>query len=343
MDAQFQIVADKVEQIDLKNELVELEEGDVDLRKEGFQQLWDILRKRKAIWKQKSRSAWIKLGDQNMRYFHKIANRRKAHNSFSRLWSNGQWVEDPDMVKAEVVNYFCKMFQEDAWNRSKPANLGFQKISKDQKEWLERPFTIEEIEEGLKSYYGSQAPGLDGYNFNFLKLIWISVREDFVNFFREFHRNNKLVRRLNSSFLALIPKKLSPRELKDFRPISLIGCMYKLLAKVLANRLNVVMPVIISEMQSAFVGGRQLVDSVLVLNEVVDEVRKRKQPAFVFKADFQKAYDCVNWSFLDSMMDMFGFGEKWRGWIKECLSIARLLVLVNGSPTVEFAMGKGLK
>ncbi|GLT99814.1 hypothetical protein SLE2022_172280 [Rubroshorea leprosula] len=343
MEAQFQSLANGVEQVDLKNELIELEEGEVVLRKEGFQQLWEILWKREAIWKQKSRSNWVRLGDQNTRYFHKIANGRKAQNSISGLWSNGQWVEDPDMVKDEMVKYFSKMFREDSWNRPKPSNLAFRRISSEQKEWLERPFTAEEIEEGLKSCDGSKAPGPDGYNFNLLKFMWSSVRDDFVAFFREFHQNCRLVKGLNSSFLALVPKKLSPRDLKDFRPISLIGCMYKLLAKVLANRLKEVMPEIISETQSAFVGGRQLVDSVLVLNEVVDEVRKKKQAAFVFKADFQKAYDCVNWSFLDWMLDALGFGEKWRGWIRECLSTARVSVLVNGSPTKEFEMGKGLR
>ncbi|GKV49682.1 hypothetical protein SLEP1_g56420 [Rubroshorea leprosula] len=278
METHFQHVVKSVEQIDLKNEVMDLAEEEVDLRKEGFQQLWDILWKREAIWKQKSR-------------------------------------KDPEMVKDEMVKYFRNMFHDDAWNRPIPSNLVFRRISKDQKEWLERPFTDEEIEEGLKSCEGSKAPGPDG----------------------------RLVRGLNSSFLTYIPKKLSPRELKDFRPISLIGCMYKLLAKVLANRLKDVMPGIISETQSAFVGGRQLVDSVLVLNEVVDEVRKRKQPAFVFKADFQKAYDCVNWSFLDWMLGAFGFGDKWRGWILECLSTAKVSVLVNGSPTKEFEMGKGLR
>ncbi|GKV09195.1 hypothetical protein SLEP1_g20735 [Rubroshorea leprosula] len=100
---------------------------------------------------------------------------------------------------------------------------------------------------------------------------------------------------------------------------------------------------IISETQSAFLGGRQLTDSVLALNEVVDEIKKSKQKAFVFKADFAKAYDCVDWAFLDWMMERFGFGSRWRGWIMECLSTAKVSVLVNGSPTEEFEIGKGLR
>ncbi|GKV48490.1 hypothetical protein SLEP1_g55300 [Rubroshorea leprosula] len=316
MESQFNEVAEKVERIDLKNEVVELEGSEVNQRKEGFQQIWDMLRMREAMWKHKSRNDWVKLGDQNTRYFHKVANGRKALNNIQGIMSDGHWVEEPVLVKKEVMLNFRKMFQEESWDRPKPSNIEFKKISEEQTEWLERPFTVEEIEEGLKSCDGSKAPGPDGA---------------------------KLVKGLNSSFLTLVPKKQNPRDLKDFRPISLVGCVYKLLSKVLANRLKNVISEIISETQSAFVGGRQLVDSVLVLNEVVDEVRNRKTSAFVFKADFQKAYDCVNWSYLDWMMDRFGFGTKWRGWIKECLSTARCSVLVNGSPTEEFDLEKGLR
>ncbi|GKV49436.1 hypothetical protein SLEP1_g56186 [Rubroshorea leprosula] len=234
-------------------------------------------------------------------------------------------------------------YDSELWNRPKPAGVSFRQISEEKKEWLERPFSTEEIEEGLRCCERTKAPSPDGYNFNFLKFAWNILKEDFVSFFNEFHRNGRLVRGLNSSFLTLIPKKHNPTELKDYRPISLIGCVYKLLAKVLANRLKAVMSEIISETQSTFLGGRQLADSVLALNEVVDEIKKSKQKAFVFKADFAKAYDCVDWAFLDWMMGRFGFGSRWRGWIMECLSIAKVSVLVNGSSTEEFEIGKGLR
>ncbi|GKV29207.1 hypothetical protein SLEP1_g38153 [Rubroshorea leprosula] len=217
MEPQYEQAVKKIEQVDMRNEVSDLEDAEIVKRQEGFSEMWDVLRKRELIWKQKSR--------------------------------------------------------------------------------------IEEIEEGLRSCEGSKAPGPDGYNFNFLKYAWHCIKEDFINFFEEFHRN----------------------------------------AKVLANRLKSVISKIVSETQSTFVGGRQLVDSVLVLNEVVDEIKKKKQPTFVFKADFEKAYDCVDWSFLDWMMESFGFGTKWRGWIMECLSTARISVLINGSPTKEFEVGKGLR
>ncbi|GKV12188.1 hypothetical protein SLEP1_g23370 [Rubroshorea leprosula] len=315
MEAQFNKAAKKVEHVDMKNEEGELEDFELEERHEGFQEMWAAMRKKEAIWKQKSRSNWVQLGDANTRFFHRVANGTRAQNSISG--------ED--------------------WKRPRTAGIKFKQISQERKEWLERPFSEEEIEEGLRSCEGTKALGPDGYNFNFLKCVWHSIKEDFVSFFKEFHQNGRLVGGLNSSFLTLIPKKLSPTELKDYRPISLIGCVYKLLAKVISHKLKTVMPKIISDTQSAFLGGRQLVDSILVLNEVVDEVKKMKRQAFVFKANFEKAYDCVDWEFLDWMMGSFGFGTKWRGWIKECLSTARVSILVKGSPTEEFKMGKGLR
>ncbi|GKV13309.1 hypothetical protein SLEP1_g24337 [Rubroshorea leprosula] len=276
MEAQYDQAVKKVEHVDLKNEDFVLDEFEILHRQEGFQNMWDILRKREVIWRQKSRSNWVCEGDANTRFFHRIANGRKAQNLISGLWCDGVWVEDPIQVKKEVVNYFSKLYQGDLWNRPKPQGINFKQISTEDKQWLERPFSIEEIEEGLRSCEGSKAPGPDGYNFSFLKFAWNSLKENFMSFFKDFHRNGRLVSGLNSSFLTLIPKKLNTGNLKDYRPISLIGCMYKLLSKVLANRLKAVLPAIISETQSAFLGGRQLVDGVLVLNEVVEEVKRRK-------------------------------------------------------------------
>ncbi|GKU93217.1 hypothetical protein SLEP1_g6825 [Rubroshorea leprosula] len=343
IEVKFQVAMDKVAQMDMKNEEADLEGEELAERQEGFNEMWDIMKKREILWKQKSRCSWAKLGDANTRFFHKVANGRKVHNNINGFACEGKWVEEPKKVKKEVVRYFSKMFAGESWQRPKPVGINFKQISEEKKAELERPFSVEEIEEGLKSCEGSKAPGPDGFNFNFLKCVWNCLKEDFMSFFEEFHQNGRLVRGLNSSFITLIPKKLNPLELKDFRPISLIGCLYKLLAKVLANKLKGVMSGLISDTQSAFLGGRQLVDSVLVLNEVVDEVKLKKQKAFVFKADFEKAYDCVDWAYLDWMLCRMGFGMKWRGWMRECLSTARISVLVNGSPTKEFVMGRGLR
>ena len=160
---------------------------------------------------------------------------------------------------------------------------------------------------------------------------------------QEFHASGTLTPGLNSSFITLVPKKEKALSLKDFRPISLIGSVYKILSKVLTNRLKLVMPSIIGDSQSAFLGGRNILDGVLIANEVEDSWVKTKKAGLIFKIDFEKAFDSITWNFLFSMLANFGFGVKWISWIQECVSTARISILVNGSPTKEFNPQKGLR
>ncbi|GKV02903.1 hypothetical protein SLEP1_g15281 [Rubroshorea leprosula] len=259
VETRWEILSKDIEALDIKSEEIELDENEVLLRRGCFQEMWEILRKKEAMWKQKSRINWIRLGDAHTAFFHRCVHARRARNAMSSILGEDGWVEEPSRVKEEAVRYFSQLFHNEQWKRPVLGGVHFNRISVEQRKWLERPFSVEEIEEGLQSCDGTK------------------------------------------------------------------------------------MPDIISDSQSAFVGGRQLVDSVLVLNEVVDEVKQRKQESFIFKADFEKAYDCVDWNFLDWMMGQMGFGIRWRNWIHECLSTTRISILINGSPTKEFSVGKGLR
>jgi len=166
---------------------------------------------------------------------------------------------------------------------------------------------------------------------------------DIMRFVTEFYRNGKLSKGINATFIALIPKVDCPQSLNDFRPISLVGSLYKILAKLLANKLRQVIGSVISEAQSAFVKNRQILDGILIANEVVDEARKTKKEVLLFKVDFEKVYDSVDWEYLDSVMGKICFPTLWRKWIKECVTTATASILVNGSPTDEFSLGRGLR
>ena len=123
----------------------------------------------------------------------------------------------------------------------------------------------------------------------------------------------------------------------------LVGCIYKILSKVLANRLRLVVDEVVGANQFAFVRGRQILDCSLVANEIIDGIRRSGSSGLLLKVDFEKAYDSVDWFFLDFVLEKMGFEKKWRKWIQACVSTVSLSVLVNGAPTRQFNIKRGLR
>ena len=161
--------------------------------------------------------------------------------------------------------------------------------------------------------------------------------------FKEFHEPNSFLKSFNNIFLILLPKRGRDEDLGDYRPINLLEGLYKLLAKVLANRLKKVIGKVVSPDQNAFSMGRQILDASLIANEVIDSWQKMGEKGLICKLDIEKAYDSINWQFLLKVLQKIGFGPKWLGWMWSCISTTKFSVLVNGVPAGFFPSSKGLR
>nr|GEW94853.1 RNA-directed DNA polymerase, eukaryota, reverse transcriptase zinc-binding domain protein [Tanacetum cinerariifolium] len=201
----------------------------------------------------------------------------------------------------------------------------------------------DEIKRAVWDCGGDRAPSPDGFTFKFFTTFWDLIEPDVCRFVLDFFSTGAFPKGYNSSFIALIPKVSNATLVTDLRPISLIGCQYKIIGKLLLNRLSCVIDSCISPEQSAFIKNHNILDGPLILSEMMAWHRKNKKQLMVFKVDFKKAFDSLKWDYLDLVMVKFGFGCKWRAWIKGCLRDARSSVLVNGFPSKEFKIFRGLR
>ncbi|GJT04584.1 RNA-directed DNA polymerase, eukaryota, reverse transcriptase zinc-binding domain protein [Tanacetum coccineum] len=279
----------------------------VKLRMDVLKSIQDIDKIQSLDAAQKAKIKWSIEGDENSSFYHGVLNKKRSQLNIHGILVDGTWVDNPQRVELEL------------------------KVSKD------------EVKRAVWDCGTDKAPGPDGFTFGFYRRFWKVIENDVFDAVNHFFTYGDIPKGCNSSFIALIPKIPDANVVKDFRPISLIGSLYKIIAKILANRLVVVLGDIVNEVQSAIIADRQILDGPFILNEVLQWCKSEKKQSLIFKVDFEKAYDSVRWDFLDEVLKKFGFGDKWCTWIQSCLRSSRGSIIINGSPTAEFQFHKGLK
>ncbi|GKB90840.1 RNA-directed DNA polymerase, eukaryota [Tanacetum coccineum] len=185
---------------------------------------------------------------------------------------------------------------------------------------LEAPISNDDIRTAVWGCGVDKSPGPDGFTFEFFRKFWTVIGPDFCIAVKWFFEHGGFAIGCNSSFVTLIPEVLDPKTVSDFRPISLIGSLYKVVTKILATRLSLVISDLISDVHTAFLPNRQILDGPFIINEVLSRCKFKKQQAMIFKVDFAKAYDSVRWDFLDDVLSSFGFRSRWRSWVRGSLS-----------------------
>nr|XP_025703092.1 uncharacterized protein LOC112803850 [Arachis hypogaea] len=147
---------------------------------------------------------------------------------------------------------------------------------------------------------------------NFIKKCWNEIGTEFTTAIMCFFETATLPEESNVTWAALALKFVGAKEIKDLRPIIIVGCIYKAISKLLTTRMRSVMPGLVGESQSTFVKGRKIHNGALIACETVQWLKLKKKASAIIKLDFQKAYDRVKWCFIDIVLEKMGFGRTWR-------------------------------
>lgn len=298
-------------------------------------ELAEAYKEEERYWRQRSREQWLREGDKNTSYFHNVVKGKKIRNNILMLKDERGVEHFSEGAKGHLaVEYFRDLFMS-----TNPSDLetlfeGFQRrVTPEMNETLLKEITDEEIRLAAFSVKGSSAPGEDGLTGVFYRNYWQIVGPQVTEEVRSFFRTSSLPAGWNHTQLCLLPKITKPETMKDMRPISLCSVQYKIVSKLLSERLKPIMDSIISDTQGAFVGGRLISDNIVVAHEMVHGLRTKKSISEQFmaiKTDMSKAYDRVEWSFLETLMERMGFARQWVCWVMACVSTVSYTVLLNG-------------
>ncbi|KAL4302002.1 hypothetical protein GQ457_10G000840 [Hibiscus cannabinus] len=304
--------------------------------------------KEERFWEQRSRVNWLLKGDKNTSFFHNFAStRRKTNNIAEIVGTDGNVVSSLDGILNTTSSFFGDLFTAESVSETE---LIFEKVTSSITTELNRvltaPFKAEEVSVALRTMSPLKAPGLDGFPVLFYQTFWDIVGAEVTNFCLSVLNEDNDMTYINQTHIVLIPKVKVPRFMSQFRPISLCNVLYKLVAKMLVLRMKNTLSCCIDEAQGAFVPGRQISDNVLVAYEILHSLKTRRTGArgtFALKLDMSKAYDRVEWVFLEGMMRRIGFHDNWISLIMKCVTTVSYSVGVNGASSAIFLPTRGLR
>jgi hypothetical protein len=234
-------------------------------------------------------------------------------------------------LRKHIEDYYKQLFRREERGRLRLDRDFWDvdgSLSVDEAATLIEPFTEKEIKDALENMRPNTAPGADGLPVEFYKCFWEQIKGPMLEMFEKLHKGKLNLSRMNYGLISLIPKLKEANNIKQYKPICLLGVDYKWFTKVLTMRLTAAADSIISKTQTTFLSGRNILEGVVILHEM----RRKKRKGIIMKLDFEKAYDNVAWPFLmevlereiSSKMDRVGAtgcnreesGDKpeWRAW-----------------------------
>ena len=303
-----------------------------------------------SFFRQKSRIRWMGEGDFNTSFFHSVTIVRNASNAIKHLLkSNGSFTSSLQEVHELAIDHFSA-FLTRIRGQYCPALPGFLNFlipltcSDVHQAALLSPFSGEDIRLCLFKMPLNKTPGPDGFSVEFFKSTWSIIGSELITGVLKFFQDSFMPTALNSTSLVLIPKRPGAEELKDFRPVSCLNTVYKIISRMLTNRLKVILPDLILPNQTAFVKDRLLLENVLLASEVMQGYHlNSKKARITLKVDIAKAFDSVRWDFLLTTLQAYHVPMLFINWIRACVCCPTFSVSINGVTSGFFKGKTGLR
>ena len=271
--------------------------------------LSEWLIKSEALWRQKSRELWLKLSDKNSKFFHlSTIIYRQSNNIDALKKEDSSWIQETSQIRAHFRDSFINQFKEEETCFPEHfKHLILPCITEEENESLQSIPSSEEIKAILFQMQDLKAPGPDCFPALFYKQFWPMVGNDVVKVVTSFLILGSMPKKVNNSLIVLIPKISNPTIVNHFKLIRLCNVVYKIILKLLVEKLRPLLDKIISPTQSAFILNKWIVENQIIVQVMLH--RRTKLGLMAIKLDLQKAYDRVTWRFLKVVLLHFGFNE----------------------------------
>ncbi|KAK2637718.1 hypothetical protein Ddye_025513 [Dipteronia dyeriana] len=307
----------------------------------------NIIEQEELFWLQKSRNCWLKEGDRNIKKFHLSTLVRRRRNKLEGLKNeDGVWTQDKEEMKDVAIRYFKKLFTaNDSLGNFEQLPLMFLLLRDETKACINTAVGEDEVQQSLFGIGSLKAPGPYGFPAGFFQKYWNVCKCDLIKMVQYSFETGVVPVDINQTLITLVPKTDCPMEMSQLRPISLCNTTYKVISKIIVQRLRHLLPNIISPNQVAFVPGRQIQDNIVVAQEVLHKLKtsKGRSGYFAWKIDLAKAYDRLQWNFIWKVLGEVGIDGKMADLIMNCVSSVQYRIVLNGEVTTSFTPGSDIR
>ena len=301
----------------------------------------------------RSRILGYEFGDKPSSYFFSLEKGNQNKKSIYKLTqADGTIIDTKKDILNEISSYYTNLYRKKRCYQTAAEAVKSAFIPEDShvqltdnlKDSCEGLVTKQELTDALKKTKNNKSPGLDGIPYEFYKTFWNDIGDLLVESLNYSYIHGKLSINQRRGVISLLPKgNKDILHLTNWRPITLLCCDYKLASKVIASRLKQTLPHIINSCQTGFVSGRYIGENINTILQIIETTEEENIPGLVLSADFSKAFDNLDWDYLDKILKYFNFGDSFQKWIKLFNTDVSAVVNVNGWFTPYMNIEKGAR